>query len=373
MKITVDQSSLLKELALLQGIIERKATLPILSNVMMTADESGKLSLVATDLEIGFRSSIDATVEKPGVTTVHARRFHDIVRRLPGGNLGFNLKDNFLHLQTERIRYKLATQEPDQFPTLKTREGDPVAQMEASALSDMIKRVMFAITTDDPRYSIGGALWSLGSDGLTMVATDGHRLSICCREAQGVKKKKGLDKAVVPRKAMAELLRLSSDHDGDVFLWASEGSLFALMGEREMQTSLQEPRFPDYQRVVPEDHDKEILLERDGFKSAIERAAILSQEHTHLVKLELDQGTLRVSAQHQQLGDALEEIAIDYSGKDFSIGFNAQYLLDYLGVAGTEQIVLTLGQSMGQGLLKPVRADEDVRQDLYVVMPMALS
>lgn len=382
MKVTIDQTALLKELALLQGIIERKATLPILSNTMLTAEENGKLTIVATDLEIGFKSSVAATVSKGGVTTVHARRFHDIVRRLPAGTIGFELKDGFLHLQTERIRYKLATQQPDQFPSLKKREGDAIGSIEAPIMADMIKRVMFAITTDDPRYSIGGALWTLDKDGLTMVATDGHRLSICRRPA--AIKGKGLEKIVIPRKAIAELARLAGEHGDDARLWHGQGNLFAAMGDREVQTSLQEPRFPDFQRVIPKKNDKSFTIERDALKSAIERVAVLSQEHTHLVKIELDEGMLRVSAQHQQLGDAQQELAIEYSGEQFAIGFNAQYLLDYLAVAGTKDVRVRLGESMGQGLLEPVWPEADGDDppsiaaakkglDKYIVMPMALS
>ena len=374
MKITVDQGSLLRELSLLQGIIERKATLPILANVLLTAHENGKLAIAATDLEIGFRSTIDATVEAPGTATVHARRMHDIVRRLPAGNLGFKLTDSFLHLQTERIRYKLATQDADQFPSLRTREGKPMAQLSAATLADMIKRVIFAITTDDPRYSIGGALWELEANALTIVATDGHRLSFCRRPAQRTSKSKEVEKLVVPRKAVAELLRLASDHDGEIQLWNSHGNLFAAMGDREISTSLQEPRFPDYNRVIPQGNDRIVEIDRNLLKTAIERVAVLSQEHTHLVKLELQEGMLRVFSQHQQLGEAQEELSVEYTGEPFAIGFNAQYMLDYLAVTGTEKVRVCLGQEMTQGLFQPVRPDEDGgKVDKYIVMPMALS
>jgi DNA polymerase-3 subunit beta len=370
MKITVDQGTLLRELSLLQGIIERKATLPILANVLLTAREDGRLAIAATDLEIGFRSTVEATVEKPGTTTVHARRMHDIVRRLPPGNLGFRKDDGFLHLHTERIRYKLATMDAGQFPEMDAREGKPVATIPAAALADMIKRVMFAITTDDPRYSIGGALWELDDKGITIVATDGHRLSFCRRDARV--SAKGTEKLVVPRKAVAELLRLAAEHDDDVEIWHSGGRLFALMGEREVHTSLQEPRFPDYRRVIPEKNDRIVEIDRELLKNAIERVAVLSQEHTHLVKIELEKGCLRVSTQHQQLGEAQEELSIEYSGETFAIGFNAQYVLDYLGVAGSDSIRLCLGEEMGQGLFQPAREGEDSGRDKYIVMPMAL-
>ena len=369
MKITIDQSLLLNELSLLQGIIEKKATLPILSNVLLTATEDGRLSLAATDLEIGFRSSATATVEAPGSTTVHARRLHDIVRRLPPGSLGFRLDDGFLHLNTERIRYKLATMEPDEFPSLRQKEGSAQGGVPVHALADMIRRVVFAISGEDPRYSIGGALWELGDETLTMVATDGHRLSLSRRPAKAAK---GASKMVVPRKALSEMLRLAQDHDGDADLWSSPTTLFAAMGDREINTSLQEPKFPDYGRVIPKDNDKAFVIDREALRDAIQRVAVLSQEHTHLIKVELDDGLLRLSATSPHLGEAQEELAIDYSGESFAIGFNAQYLLDFLAVAGTEKVRLSLGREMGQGLFEPVRDDDAKGEDIYVVMPMAL-
>ncbi len=371
MKITVDQSNFLRELSLLQGIIERKATLPILSNVMLVAEEEGRLRIAATDLEIGFRSSIPATVEIPGATTVHARRLHDILRRLPSGNVGFHQKGTDLHLNCERIRYRLATQEPDLFPSLREKEGTPVAQIDAAPLADMIKRVLFAITSDDPRYSIGGALFEFGDDLLTLVGTDGHRLAVSRRSVHRTGSEK--ESWVVPRKASSELLKLASDHEGDVFLWSSGGSLFAQMGEREISSSLQEQKFPDYNRVLPEGNDKNIEIETTALRSAIERVAVLSQEHTRLIKLELEEGLMRLSSSHQQLGEAQEEIAVDYAGESIAIGFNAQYLLDFIAVAGTEKVLVSLGKEMGQGLFQPVRTEDDARKDTYIVMPMALS
>jgi len=371
MKITLDQGTLLRELSLLQGIIERKATLPILANVLLSATDDGRLAITATDLEIGFRSSVPATVETPGTLTVHARRLHDIIRRLPPGNLGFRFADGSLHITCERIRYRLATQDSEQFPSLRQKEGQPALRVDAAALADMIKRVLFAITADDPRYYIGGALWELGEEALTIVGTDGNRLALSRRAVH--QSEEGTTRLVIPRKAVSELLKLASDYDGDVFIWHSSNSLHAQMGERELSTSLQEQKFPDYNRVIPDGNDKSVILETALFRSAIERVAVLSQEHTHLVKLDLEAGLIRFSSSHQQLGEAQEELPLEYTGDPFSIGFNGQYLLDFLGVAGSEKVELSLGQSMGQGLLEPVRDSEDQREDVYIVMPMALS
>ncbi|HHN73793.1 MAG TPA: DNA polymerase III subunit beta [Acidobacteria bacterium] len=371
MRITVDQATFLRELSLLQGIIERKATLPILSNILLRGEDGGRLLITATDLEIGFRSSVPATVEAPGLVTVHARRLHDIIRRLPPGNVGFRLDGGSLHITCERIHYRLATQDPEHFPALREKEGQPTAQIDAVPLAEMIKKVLFAITADDPRYYIGGALWEFVEGQLTIVGTDGNRMALSRRSVQQTES--GDHRLVVPRKAVAELLKLASDHEGDVFIWHEGASLFARMGERELSTSLQEQKFPDYNKVLPTANDKVVIVSTAAIKSAIERVAVLSQEHSHLVRLDLRANQLEVSSSHQQLGEAQEQLEVEYTGEDFSIGFNAQYLLDFLAVCGSEQIEISLGQPMGQSLFRPVRDEEDRREDLYVVMPMALS
>lgn len=372
MKIRLDQGALLRELAMLQGIIEKKGTIPILSNVLLTAVEGGRLSILATDLEVGFRSTIEAEIVEPGSTAVHARRLHDIVRKLPPGLVEFRHQSGSLHIQCERIKYRLATQEVEQFPSFRQKEGGPTSLLMAEQLADMARRVIYAVTSDDPRYTLGGALWEMQGDVLTMVATDGHRLALTRRTGQNVSKK-DLPAIVVPRKALAELARLAGDHDGDMYLWQATGSLFANFGERELWTNLQEQRFPDYRRVLPQGNDKIVEISTAALREAIERVAVLSLEHTHLIKLELATDLLRLSAVHQQLGEAQEELAVEYSGDTLAIGFNAQYLLDFLAVVGTERVRMSLGKEMTQGLFEPVRPQGDDREDKYVVMPMALS
>lgn len=372
MKITLDQGVLLRELAMIQGIIEKKATIPILSNVLLTAVEDGRLAIQATDLEVGFRSTVEATVKKPGATAVHARRLHDIVRRLPPGTLDFRQEGGSLHIECERIRYRLATQDVEQFPSFRTKEGGPTALLTAEQLEDMIKRVLFAVTAEDPRYTLGGALWELQGDVLTMVATDGHRLALTRRTGQNVAKKEA-PPIVAPRKALTELARLAGDHGGDVYFWTTGSTLFAQFGERELWTNLQEQRFPDYRRVLPKGNDKVFEIGAGALREAIERVAVLSLEHTHLVKLELGAGQLRLSSVHQQVGEAQEDLSVEYSGEPLAVGFNAQYLLDFLGAVGTEKVRVSLGKEMGQGLFEPVRDAGDSREDSYIVMPMALA
>ena len=371
MKIRLDQGALFRELGLLQGIIEKKGTIPILSNVLIEALEEGRLNIVATDLEVGFRSSIEAEVADPGKLAVNARRLNELARKLLPGQVELRYDGSSLHIVSESFRSRLATQDSDQFPTFRQREGKPAALLAADQLTDAVKRVIFAVTSDDPRYALGGALLEWNGDVATIVATDGHRLSLSRRVGQNVSDKE-IEKVVVPRKALAELQRLGAEHDGDSYFWLEKSSLFAQFGERELWTTLGETRFPDYRKVIPAGNDKVFEIGVSTFKSAIERVSVLSQENTRQIRLDLGTDLLKISVEQQQLGEAMEEIPIQYSGEPLAIGFNAQYLLDFLNVAGTERVRVSLGREMGQGLFEPVREAGDTRDDKYVVMPMAL-
>ncbi|MBP7148070.1 MAG: DNA polymerase III subunit beta [Acidobacteria bacterium] len=370
MRFSVDQGALVRELSLVQGIVEKKTTMPILANVALTTTEDGQLTMIATDLEVGLRTVTQASVEVAGRIALHARRLHDIVRRLPSGTVQFSLEGTSMHIRCGSIRYRLAAQDPEQFPALRSHEGNPNATMAAEHLADAVRRVIFAVNVEDPRYTLGGALWELGEGDLTMVATDGHRLAISSRPAQKVGA--GFPELLVPRKALFEIGKLAGEQDGDVYLWASPAGLIAVIGQREISTSLQEQRFPDYRRVVPKGNDKVFEVDTDALGDAIERVAVLSNEDTRLIRFDLSEGQLKVSSSNEKLGDAQEDLSITYDGKPVSIGFNAQYLADFLGATATDRVRLSLGEPMGQALLEPVRPGGDARQDRYIVMPMAL-
>ncbi len=370
MKTIIDQPTLIRELSLLQGIIEKKTTLEALANVVLSAHDGGRVSLIGTDLEVGYQASIPATVERPGTVAVDARRFHDIVRRMPAGNISFELDGDALHITMEKIRFRLATHDTEDYPTLPRREGEPVGAVDGPAMAEMVRRVLFAITTDDPRYSLAGALWNLEEDALELVATDGHRLSMTRRPATRLQDVgEGI---LVPRKALAEIGRLVDDQEHEARFWVQNGTLFVAVGDRELSARLQEPKFPDYHKVLDVDNDKVFEIGTADLRAAIERVAVLSLEQSHMVKLDLAPERLVVSSRHHTHGEASEELAVDYGGAPLEIGFNAQYLLDFLAVAGTEKIRAHLGEPMSQGLFEPVRPEDDDRIDRYVVMPMAL-
>ncbi len=368
MKIVLDQGALLSELTLLQGVIEKKSTVPILSCVLLNATEDGRLHVSGTDLDVGFRSSVAATVEVPGTMVVHARRLYDVVRKLPPGNVGMREKGSSLHLHCEKTKYRLAANAMEEFPGLRNREGKPAFSIQAAMLEDMIRRVLPAIAIDDPRYSLDGALWKVSDGMLTMVATDGHRLTVSKRPLSGPVAT-DVRNMIVPRKALVEIQRLASGHEGPVEVWSGDGHLFGSFGQREVSTTLKEREFPDFERVVEAADGCEKTLEVDTkrLRQAIERVAVLSQEHTHLVKLEVEGEVLRLSATHSEFGEAEDEISAEFDGETHSMGFNAQYLLDVLSTAGTEKVRVRFGDGRKQGLFSPLRPDDDDLLDVCII------
>lgn len=370
MNITVEQGKLVRELSLIQGIIERKSTIPMLANVLLMANEDESLTLRATDLEVAFRSSVGAKVKMSGQVMVNARRLHEIIHRLPPGDVVLAADSKVLRVELGKIRYRLAIQDTEQFPAFREKEGSAQGVVQAAFLADQLRRVLFAVTTEDPRYSLGGAQWELENDQLTIVATDGHRLAVSRRPAQKVGAE--FPTILVPRKALAEIQKLALDHEGDVYLWAEKNSLSAVVGQREIHTTLQEQRFPDYRRVIPAGNDKVFTIKTEVLKDALERVAVLSEEDSRLVRFDLKKGELKLSSANKDFGEAQEELDLDYQGESLAIGFNAHYIMQFLGVVGTEFVQVSWGKEMGQGLLEPVRPADDERHDQYVVMPMAL-
>ncbi len=377
MKLILDQAALVAELSVLQGIVDRKAPIEELKNVRLEAKQDGRLVLTATDLEVGVVTQVTADVEEPGEILVEAREFHETMRRMPAGTVELRHPDDRgerkLQVEAERRHFRLPATDTSNYPTLPRKEGEePTAVISAGTLAEMIRGVIFTITVDDPRYSLGGALWEIESGQLTMVGTDGRRLALRRRPIQVVGDE--IPKMIVPRKALAEIQKLAADHEGDAFLWVTPSHLFVQVGDRELETSLKNDTFPDYRKVIPENNDKVFDVDVKELRGALEGVSHLSQEQSRLVRLDLERELLVVSSSNPRGGMGRIELPVEYDGEILSIGFNAQYLVDFLAVVGTEKVRVSLGQPMTQGLFQPVReggAPEGV-EDLYIVMPMAL-
>ncbi|PYT09321.1 MAG: DNA polymerase III subunit beta [Acidobacteria bacterium] len=373
MEFVARTADLLQELSLVQGVVERKTTIPILSNVRLDARDSkkgGEIEIVATDLEVGVRTVCPAVVKKTGAMTLPARRLHEIVRLLPDSEVEFNARDgSWVNIACERIKYRLAGAGTADFPTLPDYDFKDSISLPLLPLKGMIERIIFAITTEDPRFALNGALLNTGAGKISLVATDGHRLALITRTDGSVADKE--IRVIVPRKTLVELLRFEPGPEGEVRFGLHGNQMFFKMGRRLLQSSVVEGTFPNYEKVLPEKNDRLMTVATEAFRGALGRVSLLSQERSRLVKLSIDQGKLVLSTQNPEMGEAEETIASEYDGPPFQVGFNARYLAEFLDAAGSPRIRLELRDETAQGLFRP---DEEQEWDYrYVVMPMRLT
>jgi DNA polymerase III subunit beta len=367
MEFTVKRNDLLGELNLVQGVIEKKSTIPILSNILIDAAD-GKLGITATDLDVSICCGCDAEVKTPGTMTVSARRLFDIVRYLPDdAELRISLmENNWLALKSGRSDYKVVGLPKENFPSIPTA-GSAGISIPGATLRGMIQRTMFAITQEESRYSLNGAQLVLTPSEIKMVATDGHRLALVTQalEIQGVDAEV---KALIPRKTLVEIQKLIGDKEVPVEFSRDENHLFFTLGEKKLVSRLLAGQFPNYEMVIPRDNDKIVEAQTRVLSDGIRRTAIMSDEKLRAIRLAISSGTLELTASSADAGEALEQIAVDYDGASMEIGFNPQYLIDFLGACGTDSVILSVKDSETQGMLKP--AGTSALDYSYVVMPM---
>ncbi len=365
MEIIVRKNDLVKELHLVQGIVERKNSIPILSNVLAEARD-GELRISATDLDVSLRCGCAAQVVKEGAITLGAKKLYEIARSLPESDVHLTvLPDAWSTIECERVVFKMAGLPREDFPSLPDGKPSKGVEIPADALRALTTRTVFAITAEDARYYLAGALLLLEKDGVSMVATDGHRLAFAHRKV-ALKVEEPI-RVLVPRKAITELGRLLESDEAVTFQQVESHLVFSV-GGRTLSSKLVEAQFPAFEKVIAAAGDKTVTLGREAFQSAIRRVSLLSSERSRAVKLSLATGRLDLAASSPELGEARESLPVEYKGDPVEIGFNAQYLLDFLAVAGTESVILALKDGETQGLLRPLGEGEtDYR---YIVMPM---
>ena len=369
MEFSVAKSVLLKELNLTQGVVERKTTIPILSNLLLEAADSN-LKIGATDLELGVRCGCPAKVKKDGAGTVPAKRLLEIVRSLPEADIRFKLLENhWVQLNCERSSFKLVGMARENFPVLPATPN-PIASLPASVLMAMIQKTIFAISSEESRYTLNGALLLLKPDSATMVATDGHRLALIERQVE-IANLKNEFRVLIPKKAMNELLRLAAEGEGEtaVDISKDESHLFFTLGERALISRMLTGQFPNYEAVLPRENTRIVELDKDAVAAAVRRVALLADERSHAVRMQFDNGQVEVFASSGEYGEAHETLEAGYQGEGMLIGFNCQYLLDFLNVLGDGgKVRLELKDEQSAGQLRP--SDEEVYHYRYVVMPM---
>jgi DNA polymerase-3 subunit beta len=368
MEILVRRNDLASELSLVQGIVERKNSIPILSNVLCEA-KAGEIRISATDLDVSLRCGCAAEVKQEGAVTLGAKKLYEIVRSLPEQEVSLTLEaDAWARIRCGRVEFRMAGLSREDFPTLPEAKPARGIELPAALLKELIQRTAFAITAEDARYYLAGALLVLEKDKAAMVATDGHRLAWAERKAQ--LKVAEATRVLVPRKAISELLRLIEQAGAEeaVSFQQGDGHLIFQVAGRTLASKQVEAQFPAFEKVIAVAGDKRVSLAREALQGAIRRVSLLSSDRGRAVRLGLDAGKLELSASSPDLGEAREALSVDYAGGSVEIGFNAQYLLEFLGVVGSEQVLLELKDGESQGLLKP--AADDGGEYRYVVMPM---
>ena len=370
MEFSVRKFDLLQELTLIQGVVERKTTIPILANVLVRA-EGGELGIAATDLEISLRSVCASKTTVPGTITLPAKRLYEIVRALPDKEIKFKRGDaNWVTVTCGTSRFRIAGLPQEDFPALPQSKG-PTIKIPSQVLSKLITRTIFSISTEDSKYTLSGALLVLKPGSITMVATDGHRLA-------HVEKSEAMDdvseevKVLVPKKAMSELVHIIAEGtDAETVSFSRDDNhLFFDIGRRFLMSRTLTGQFPNYEAVLPRSNDRTFAVGREEITSAIKRAAILSDERSKTVKMALSNGSLEITASHSDLGEAHETLEVEYSKEDLQVGFNYQYLLDFLQTTDEPEISFEFKDSESAAQLRTQPAgDYNYR---YVVMPMRI-
>ncbi len=370
MELVVRKNDLLRELQLFQGIVERKNTIPILANVLMEAT-GDEVRFLATDLEVGLRSRCSASVAKSGSLTLPAKKFYEIIKALPETDIRIAEDKGGVKVAADRFDSRMQTLPREDFPTLPESAGAASATLPRAALKEMVAKTQFAITGEDTRYFLNGALFVLRPDTMSLVATDGHRLALVTVRRDG-KLQKDADeiKAILPKKTLGELSRLLMEGEGDISYERGENHLFFHVGDRLLISRMIDGQFPAYERVIPKGNDKRIEFERDRLTNAVKRVALLSNERSRAVKIQIDKGRVDVTSSSPDLGEAKETLPVDYNGASMQICFNAQYVLDFLSAVATDLVSLDLKDEVSQAVMKPVGAEG--YDYTYVIMPMRI-
>jgi DNA polymerase-3 subunit beta len=367
MELVVRKNELLRELALFQGIVERKNTIPILANVLIEAN-GNEVRMLATDLEVALRSRCTASVGKSGSLTLPAKKLYEILRALPETDVRIEEDKNGVKVAADRFDSRMQTLPREDFPTLPDVTGKARAALPSGPLREMVAKTQFAITGEDTRYFLNGAKFVLRPDTLTLVATDGHRLALVeVKHATGVTEEVGV---ILPKKTLLELGKLLAEGDEAIQFESGENHLFFEVGGRVLISRMIDGQFPAYERVIPKGNDKTIEFDRERLTNAVKRVALLSNERSRAVKFEIDKDKVDVTSSSSEFGEAREQLAVDYAGTALTISFNAQYVLDFLNVVETDIVSLSLKDEVSQAVMKPVGADG--YDYTYVIMPMRI-
>src|SRR5580704_17852512 len=374
MELTVSKADLARELGLSQGVVEKRTTIPILSNVLLEA-AGDRLTLTATDLELGIRAECPARIKKEGAGTIPARKLLDYVRLLPDGDINIKfLENHWASITAGRSKTKIAGMSRESYPELPVMP-EMITEIPCKQLASMISRTVFAISMEESRFTLNGALLLLKEDGMVMVATDGHRLAFVEKQPEDGVAQRSF-RALIPRKAMGEIVKLADEAPPEAknAFAGDDNHLFFQFGSRLLITRKLSGNFPDYERVLPADNTHIARLTKDEIKGAIERVAQFADERSRAIRVQFVSGEVKVFSSSLETGESEESVPGEYAGPDLEIGFNAQYLLDFLRAIPQDHVSFGLKDQKSAGELQPSGSGEkeETEQYRYVVMPMRI-
>lgn len=371
MEFSISKTSLQKELGFVQGIVEKKNTIPVLSNILIESVGENTIRIIGTDLDVTIRCETDAEeIKTPGSICVQARKLFDIARLLPDATINFKKEENdWVSVKCANFSSRVPGVPREQFPEVPSFKSAPM-KLPAEIFKSFIDRTIFAITQEESRYQLSGAKFILDKTGAKMVTTDGHRLAYIERKDLGkLVTDEGLD-TLIPRKTLAELTKLTASFEGEISLGTDENHIYFEVGPRLLISRKLSGQFPNYEMVMPKGNDKSVVFDTDLLNQAIRRVALMADDRSHAIRFHLAPNQLQITSQNAEEGEAHETLATEYSGDVTEIGFNAQYLQEFLNILGEGQVAFEFKDGNSQAQLRPA-VDSDYEYK-YIVMPMRI-
>ena len=369
MQFVVSKQNLQRELAYVQGVVEKKNTIPVLSNILIESVGDNNIRLTGTDLDVTIRCDMDAEVSTAGSICVQARKLFEIARLLPDAPVTFKKESNdWVTVTCDKTKFKMVGVSKDAFPEVPSSKSTPT-KLSAEIIKSFIDKTIFAITQEESRYTLSGAKFIMDETGAKMVTTDGHRLAYVERKGVSSNGNDAID-TLIPRKTLAELTKLTAGFEGEISFGLDNNHIFFEVGPRLLVSRMLYGQFPNYDMVMPKNNDKSVQFDCGLLNSAVRRVALMSDERSHAIRFHLEPNQLVISSQNAEEGEASETIQAEYDGEETDIGFNSQYLLEFLNVIGEGAVAFEFKDGNSQAQLRPAEGgDYDYK---YVVMPMRL-
>jgi len=362
MKLRIARDELLMGLQRVQGVVEKRNTMPILSNILVEAKTDDTVDIVATDLEIGLRGMYKAKVEARGSATLGARKLYEILKELPDGDLDLTIGDNhWATIQSGKSQFKIVGLPSSEYPALPAIDREGLTPLTGAGLLELIRKTLFAVGDNDARYILNGLLVTLACSDkktiLRLVGTDGHRLAVAEQELAPPGKDAPKEiKAIIPKKAAHEIRRLLEEGDSEPLLGFTKNLMIFRKSGLLLTSRLMEGNYPNYQQVIPKEKDPatRVTADRAGLEGALRRVGVLSRDKTNAVKITFTTGKMTLFSNNPDLGEATEELSVKYTGESLTTGFNARYMLDVLSVMDGDAVSLQMDASLSPCLIREV-------------------